>query len=681
MADKGNPLIDALPPKSDYLTYLTIIEYNLSTENLSTLHEVLQDEALATNIGWDLVHLLVPLLPESEQCLQDVANLGNPREVILKVTESLRLIAFDDLDERQSLADQDEEDDIRARADTSSYPLRMSVPADTADISGSARSQAIELAPPLPLPVNQFIALCSMSPILHRRIKTTYPSRFMSTSLQAILASFSNASTHREEMIDAIVKTVKSLSGVRRPQLPTRRSSNMLSTSTSAAAKTGADPEEKEDSAPAAQESAIQNRLFQAFVTHVTEEYMLNLPRQDSVPGAAWCSRLMEKTYPDRQIPRTQSITDRFHTDEGLEKRADAVGNLVALAKDLKITDQDLLEAAITVEKVPAHLGDEEAPPKSAEEIPLSRLGSLLLYAARRSSNILYESASRDSASFSLFPDHHELVKNCLASPDMGAGQLGTEPEALIDSVLALSLVCLEIDSIGVPESDEEFNHYLQTLAFLSSNCPDSNLRGHAHYITTTVLRSQPDDKVRLDFIRDTLEHCPYENLKVSAVGWVKGETIESNPPTPISGHEHDSNTEDSTSDDKSVFGTPYALESLGPFLFPHIQCLASDASISDAWTDFQVNVSFYLASLNLLYLLLTAEHLHQRLEIHDLWSSNEISESFLRPLQDLSTRFQSELKEGGSLASESSDSVLVELQLLDETIQQVTKAADRSKM
>jgi hypothetical protein len=263
----------------------------------------------------------------------------------------------------------------------------------------------------------------------------------------------------------------------------------------------------------------------------------------------------------------------------------------------------------------------------------------------------------------------------------MGAGQLGTEPEALIDSVLALSLVCLEIDSIGVPESDEEFNHYLQTLAFLSSNCPDSNLRGHAHYITTTVLRSQPDDKVRLDFIRDTLEHCPYENLKVSAVGWVKGETIESNPPTPISGHEHDSNTEDSTSDDKSVFGTPYALESLGPFLFPHIQCLASDASISDAWTDFQVNVSFYLASLNLLYLLLTAEHLHQRLEIHDLWSSNEISESFLRPLQDLSTRFQSELKEGGSLASESSDSVLVELQLLDETIQQVTKAADRSKM
>jgi hypothetical protein len=263
----------------------------------------------------------------------------------------------------------------------------------------------------------------------------------------------------------------------------------------------------------------------------------------------------------------------------------------------------------------------------------------------------------------------------------MGAGQLGTEPEALIDSVLALSLVCLEVDSIGVPDSDEEFNHYLQTLAFLSSNCPESNLRGHAHYITTTVLRSQPDDKVRLDFIRDTLEHCPYENLKVSAVGWIKGETIESNPPTPIPGHDHDGHAVESTSEDKTVFATPYALDSLGPFLFPHLQVLTPEAHISDAWTDFQVNVSFYLASLNLLYLLLTAEHLHQRLEIHDLWSNNEISKNFLRPLQDLSARFHGELKEGGSLASESSDSVLAELQLLDETIQQVTGAASRSKM
>ncbi|KAF1826964.1 DUF1760-domain-containing protein [Dissoconium aciculare CBS 342.82] len=669
MTDKPNPLIDALPPKSDYLTYLTIVEYNLNVENLPTLHDVLQDEALTTNIGWDLVHLLVPLLPESEHCLQDVANLGNPREVILKVTESLRLIDYENIQIPESLADQDDEDDIRARADASSYPLKTSLPVGKSEVPGSEQSQAVEAAPPLPLPINQFIALLSMLPILHRRIKTKYPSRFLSTSLQAVLASFSNASSNREEIVDAIVRMVKTMSGVHRPLLPARRSSNMINTTTSAAAKTGADPEGGESSTPAAEDSAIQNKLFQAFVTHVMEEYMLNLPRQDGVSGMAWCSRIMEKLYPDRQVLRAQSFTDRFHTDESLEKIADAVGNLTALAKDLRISDQDLLEVAITVEKLPAHTGDEEEPPKSAEDIPLSRLGSLLLYAARRSSNVLYDGASRDRASFSLFPDHHELIKNCLASPELGAGQLGTEPEALIDSVLALSLVCLEGDSIGVPNSDDDFNHYLQTIAFLSSNCPDANLRGHAHYITTTVLRSQPNDRVRLDFIRDTLEHCPYENLKVSAVGWIKGETIESNPPSPTPEHDHS---------ERSIFASPYALDSLGAYLFPAIQALGPDAHIGDAWIDFQVNVSFYLASLNFLYLLLTAGHLHQRLDIPDLWSNNDVPGSFLQPLRNLATQFQAELKEGGALASESSGSVLAELQLLDETIQKVTKAASR---
>lgn len=99
-----NPLIAALPPVSDYITYLTIVEYNLTAENLPVLQEVLKDEKLTTNIGWDLVHLLVPHLPDSEGCLREIARLGNPREVILKVTESLRLIDYDSIEE-------DEEDD------------------------------------------------------------------------------------------------------------------------------------------------------------------------------------------------------------------------------------------------------------------------------------------------------------------------------------------------------------------------------------------------------------------------------------------------------------------------------------------------------------------------------------------------------------------------------------------
>ena len=96
----------------------------------------------------------------------------------------------------------------------------------------------------------------------------------------------------------------------------------------------------------------------------------------------------------------------------------------------------------------------------------------------------------------------------------------------------------LERDSIGEPSSDEQFNEYLQLTALLSANCPSPNLRGHAHFVTSTILRSHPDENVRLAFIRDTLESCPFESLKVSAVGWIKGETIEANPPTPLHGHQ-----------------------------------------------------------------------------------------------------------------------------------------------
>ncbi|KAK4505099.1 hypothetical protein PRZ48_003062 [Zasmidium cellare] len=664
-AEEESPLIKALPPASDYLTYLTIIEYNLTPENLPILHKVLQDEKLTTNIGWDLVHLLVPHLPESERCLRDIARLGNPREVILKVTESLRLIDYESLDED---AEPPSASDVKSRAETSTYPLK------TAEISnGRARassSQAVELPPPLPLPVNQFVALLGMLSILQPRIKTKYPSRFLSTTLQAILASFSNAPAYREEMAEAIIKTIKSVTGIQRPTLPSRKSSGMLKSTEMHSNEPAADPE----GAPvdsSVEESNMQTKLLQAFVTHVIEEYLLNFPAYDDVPGMAWCSRIMEKVHPERIVPDQPTFKDRFASEERLHRRIDAIGQMVTLAQDLGITNQELLDAAITVEKMADHDGDEDEPPSSADDVPLSRLGSTLLYTARQASAVLYDRLETSDPPFEIFPDHQELLKHCLAGAEMGTGQLGTEPEALIDSALALGLVCLERDAIGNPATDEQFTEYLQTIALLSSNCPNANLRGHAHYLTSTVLRSQPDEEVRLAFIRDTLEHCPFENLKVSAVGWIKGETIEANPPTPIAGHDHHTSAAE---DSKSIFAKPLALESLAPYLFPSLLADLVTAPIQEAWMTFQTNVSFYLASLNFLYLLLQAKHIHESLEIRDIWSNNDIAGSFLQPLRDAKARFLKELEAGGALADEKTDTAVAELTLLEETVERVTK-------
>ncbi|KAK5117766.1 hypothetical protein LTR85_008741 [Meristemomyces frigidus] len=675
MSATDNPLIEALPPASDYLTYLTIIEYNLTPENLPVLHRVLQDETLTTNIGWDLVHLLVPYLPDSEQCLQDIARLGNPREVILKVTESLRLIEYEQQDEPEGPIDTlAGATDSRARAESCTYPIKTAPTEEGEKRPGS--SQMVELPPPLPLPVSQFVALLSMLAILHSRIKTKYPSRFLSTTMQAILGSFSNAESHREELVLAIVKAVKQLMGIERPALPSRKSSGVLSSGPIVTAKSALDPEATTASGDelSPHESAIQRKLLQSFITHVIEEYMLNLPADEDVPGMAWCSRLMEKVQPERIIPGTQTVSERYQREEKLLRRIDAIGQLVTLAQDLKLTDEELLSAAITAEKVAAGTDGEDEPPASAEDIPLSRLGSMLLFTARQTSNILYDTGKLGSSQpFAIFPDHQELLKNCLSSPAQGTGTLGTEPEVLVDAVLALGLVCLEHNAIGEPATDERFNEYLQVTALLSSNCPSPNLRGHAHYLTSTVLRSQPDDNARLTFIRDTLEHCPFENLKVSAVGWIKGETIEANPPTPHHGHGHGAPSEDSET--PSIFATPLALDSLAPFLFPSLHADLVTAPLQDAWIAFQTNVSFYLASLNFVYLLLCAKHLHHKLAIADLWQNAGVAGSFLQPLRDANARFREEMDSGGRLTDERSDTVLAEMSLLDVTLERVTKA------
>ena len=678
MADEDSPLIKALPPASDYITYLTIIEYNLNPESLPILHKVLQDETLTTNIGWDLVHLLVPFLPESEQCLQDIARLGNPREVILKVTESLRLIEYDQPDDES--ADESPEalagaSDSRVRAESTTYPNKTAPTSDGEKRPGS--SQMVELPPPLPLPVSQFLALLAMLAILHPRIKTKFPSRFLSTTLQAILASFFNATTHREEMLLAIIKTVKTITGIQRPMLPTRRSSSMMSAVHRVTSQTAADPEGTTNSDADPEERATRQRLLQSFISHITEEYMLNLPpHQDDVPGMAWCSRIMEVQHPERTLPTVPTFATRFQGDEKLSRRIDAIGQIVTLAQDLKLTDDDLLAAAVAVEKVPAVGDQDEAdPPASAEDIPLSKTGSLLLYTARQASAILYDASSKttssaaDDEAFTIFPDHQRLLKHCLSSPAQGTGTLGTEPEALIDAALALGLLCLGHDSVGEPASDEQFNEYLQVVALLSANCPSPNLRGHAHYVASTVLRSQPDDNARLVFIRDTLEHCPFENLKVSAVGWIKGETIEANSPTPMHGH-----AQPTADADRSIFATPFALESLAPYLFPSLHAELINARVTEAWQTFQLNLSFYLTSLNLFYLLLCAKHLHQNLAIADLWKDNDMAGSFLQPLRDASQRFREAL-DGGELTEERTNGVMAELTLLDETVERVTRA------
>jgi hypothetical protein len=654
-----HPLLASRPPVTDPITYLTIIEYNLSEENLPILHEVLQDAELTATIGWDLIHLLLPLLPLSEDCLQDIAAKGNPRECVLKVTEALRLLEFEDQHDHTD----EEEDDTQTSERKKAAEVGM---------GESSTSPAFQPAVVPPLPVLKFEVLLTILATLHRRVKTKYPSRFLSTSLQAALVAYNRANTHIEDLTLSAVKFVKTLSGTKRPHLPSRRSSgNLLRANTN---QSEPDPEAQRD-APSSEENELVNRLLQSFLTHILEEYVLSLTSDDDVPGLAWASRLMERYEPERvpNKPNYQKYADRFAEEEDLTSRVAILGQIVALTQDLGLTHDELLRTVMDTEDEKRGIpGTEDEPPATAADIPLSRTGALLLIAAQNVKQELYASAKQDeSLSVAIFPGHATILNNFVGT--LGQQTVGMEPEALLDTVLTFGLIALEKNNIGEPKDDESFAQYLQTISLISANSPSPSLRGHAHYLTTTVLRSHPHDLVRLTFIRDTLEHCPYENLKASAVSWLKGETLEANAPRPQSA--------DDEHEETNIFATPVALSTVAPFLWPDLtkQYAAKNSNLEDSWMQFRQELGFYVAALNFYYMLLQSKHLHETLGIKELESSHSIQSQYLDVLKQTAARFQKELASGGGAlvveGEEALEQAKADVGLLEKVIEWVEAA------
>jgi len=653
--DEVHPLLAARPPTTDAITYLAIIEVNLKKEDLPLLLNILQDEALTREIGWDLVLTLLPMLPESEPCLKLIARLGNPREVMLKTTEALRLIVYDPIDE----VDEEEEEEEEEETEVDGHI--------TCAHEHSHRTVAIEeaeLSRPLPQAVLQFQILVDMLRVLHPRIKTKFPSRFLSTTLQGVLASFSDAESHLEVMALSIVALVKTLIGLLatdRPALPPRASrTNVTATYVSAA-----DPEAVQSGSLISEEDkAIQARLLLAFVTHVFEVYTLSLSCDDDVVAMAWSAQIFEKTFPQKAVPGRKTIAEKLAPGGTFETRLEIASTCLALARDLGANLDSLLEAASQIPQLEeVDPNEEDDPPTKPEDIPLSQTGSLFLAAQSMVSIFLRQESPRP---MSIFPQQFILAQQFIGREESGGMSMaGSEPQAIIDSIVAVGLLALDTNDIGEPETDEVFTQYLARVALISANTPSASLRFNAHTLVTTVLRSHPSDFLRLTFIRDTLEHCPYENLKASAVSWIKGETLEANGP----GQAQEEAVE-------SIFATPAALQTLAPFLFPDLtRMYASTQSILESWALFCGTLSFYLAALNFDYLLLVAQRLHCPLDILTLHRSRDVGSLMLQPLREAGLAFRDSLRDGDLADEEGPTGVrvaMMDLDILDDVLDRV---------
>ncbi|TQS34993.1 hypothetical protein Golomagni_04602 [Golovinomyces magnicellulatus] len=557
----ANLLKESLPPNCDYITYLTLIESQICPEILPSLNDILQDPVLTQNIGWDLIHLLLPI-PGSVTCLITIARLGNPREVILKVTEALQLFQLDSEDE---------------------------------ECSGSHTTE--------PANTEKYCTLVNLLSILHPRIKTRYPSRFLSTSLKSILATYRPLNS----VTISIISFLRTISGNKRPSLPNRFSSLKLQDDSNSKKTDYITPDpEAQDEEP--EEQAVQTKLLRSFITHILDLYINENPPE-------WSTRLLENLYPEK-IVHGRNTRLAFKEDPVLQARDSIIGQLVAISRDLGVTLDDSLSANLSKSDI-SETGKEfqEYNLSSPEDILPSKVGTLFLTTSFIFSSIIFKS-QLILPKLTIFPDHARLVKKFIGVE--GPVLIGSEKLGIIDAILVLGL-WLENENkfVAGPLRDEEYLEYLQTISLLSTNTSSAQLRYAAHELSSSVLHAHPVDRLRLTFISDTLENCPYETLKAVAVSWLKREiTVAS---------------ERKSSD---VFATSTALAATQPFLFPVTSGLvdASDEELMEVIDD---SYPFHMAVLNFLLLLSGKKYTH----VVPNGMMKVVEKIYLRPLKIISDR------------------------------------------
>ncbi|KAG0158287.1 hypothetical protein PDIDSM_5800 [Penicillium digitatum] len=570
-----DPLIQALPPATDYLTYLTLLEYQLTPERLPLLHTLLQDEKLTTNIGWDLVKLLLPMLPASTECLQDVARLGNPREVILRVSESLMQLQPDDENEDEK-ADQG-----------------------------------------LPLHILQFNCLLGMLSVLHTRIRTKVPSRFIATSLQAALEAYTTMSTNETTL--AFLEFFREVSPSKRPAPPPRAASESSVLRVAAASAPDPEAEVSSHSPSTENESLLVRKFIQFGLLELLKSYLLSFSGPMD-PGMSWTIRMQEHLHPDLRLPAAQSQTQAYGSTKELKERDMIMGKLMALSRDVGIDNEELLSIASRSPTDQAAQLDFDDPPTNPDQIPLERHGSLLLLAARAAGTTLFASG-QPPRQVSIFPELAQIFNNFVGGhtnlDEVAFGQ----PHALLDSLLALTVYASQ-HPIETPSSDIEFKDFV----FILTACTARQTHGIVRQIPAAIVQSHPSPEMRFKLIHKVLEDDRLASARDSVIAWLRHELLRS-----------------PTQSCDNIFQDPLYFWALFPALFKSVTAANSASDLVASWSRLtQTQGPPLHSALNLYYLLLSSPSLRDRLHLEKTFKF--FRGHVLNPLRQVFRRFEDDL-------------------------------------
>ncbi|KAJ5121565.1 YAP-binding/Alf4/Glomulin [Penicillium bovifimosum] len=572
-----DPLVKALPPATDYLTYLTLLEYQLTPERLPLLHTLLQDEKLTTNIGWDLVKLLLPMLPASTECLQDIARLGNPREVILRVSEALMQLQPEDQDE------------------------------DNEAVEG------------LPAHIMQFNCLIGMLSVLHTRIQTKAPSRFMATSLQAALEAYTTMATNETTL--AFLEFFREVSPSKRPAPPPRAASESSVLRNAAASAPDPEAEVSSPSPSADNETLLVRKFIQFGLLELLKSYMLSFSSPMD-PGMSWTIRMQEHLHPDLRLP-AQSQTEAYGSTKELKERDMIMGKLMALSRDVGIDNEQLLSIISGPPADQTAQLDFDEAPTHPDQIPLERHGSLLLLAARASGAILFASG-HPLPQISIFPQLAQIFTNFVGGytnlDEVAFGQ----PQALLDALLTLTVYALQ-QPITPPPSELEFKNFVVTL----TACTARQSHGIVRQIPAAIVQSHPSSETRFKLIHSILEDDSLASARDSAIAWLKDELLRP------------------TASTDSVFQDRLYFWAIFPALFKPVTVASSASDLVTSWSRLtQTQGPPLHSALSLYYLLLSSPSMREKLQLEKTFKFFQSCVS--DPLRQLFRTFEADLTAKG---------------------------------
>lgn len=266
---------------------------------------------------------------------------------------------------------------------------------------------------------------------------------------------------------------------------------------------------------------------------------------------------------------------------------------------------------------------DDEAATESEDSpqpLRLSKGGTLCLIAACCARKSWSTKANTETLSFAT---HDRITTAVLGDP-----QIGINPdvsEAVVDAILRTGWAA----ATSIPRAFDfgnVFNTYLQKLSALAATQSSPVLRQHSYLLTTHVLQSNSSSLARLSFIRDTLQFCPYRNLKEVSIGWLRDEYAKFSYTTQSRESKHNGAT------NANVLADSRALRDI-------LTSLCEAGEPMSAETLF-VNDTFYQAALSLVFVLCSSKNLPDTLDVATVLHEVKLEARLLTPLEEL-TRAQ----------------------------------------